>query len=126
MVTLGPDGVQTGEFSALLDPGCDPGPVHVHGLTASRPWGAPSFGQVAERIAALLKDRVPVAHNAQFDYGFLAHEFAWAELRLRGPGTARVSVRAAPPAPVRPRRSRGRGPGCRRPPRASRAGTCPS
>ncbi len=36
VVTLGPDGRQTGEFSTLLDPGCDPGPVHVHGLTADR------------------------------------------------------------------------------------------
>lgn len=34
VVTVGPDGAQTGEFSTLLNPGCDPGPVHVHGLTA--------------------------------------------------------------------------------------------
>jgi DNA polymerase-3 subunit epsilon len=82
VVTLGPDGEQTGEFSTLLDPGCDPGPVHVHGLTAERLRGAPSFAQVAERIGALLEGRVLVAHNAQFDYDFLAHEFARARLRL--------------------------------------------
>ncbi|WP_217168134.1 TerD family protein [Streptomyces sp. AC512_CC834] len=82
VVTLGPDGEQTGEFSTLLDPGCDPGPVHVHGLTAERLRGAPDFGQVAERIGALLEGRVLVAHNAQFDYDFLAHEFARARLRL--------------------------------------------
>ncbi|MFK4547683.1 DNA polymerase-3 subunit epsilon [Streptomyces tendae] len=82
VVTLGPDGEQTGEFSTLLDPGCDPGPVHVHGLTAERLRGAPSFDQVAERIGALLEGRVLVAHNAQFDYDFLAHEFARARLRL--------------------------------------------
>ncbi|MFJ4535621.1 TerD family protein [Streptomyces tibetensis] len=76
VVVLGPDGEQTDEFSTLLDPGCDPGPVHVHGLTAERLRGAPAFGQVAPRIAAMLRDRVLVAHNAQFDYDFLAHEFA--------------------------------------------------
>ncbi|NEB10884.1 DEDDh family exonuclease, partial [Streptomyces coelicoflavus] len=82
VVTLGPDGAQTGEFSTLLNPGCDPGPVHVHGLTAERLRGAPAFDQVAERIGALLEGRVLVAHNAQFDYDFLAHEFARARLRL--------------------------------------------
>ncbi len=82
VLTFGPDGVQNGEYSTLLNPGCDPGPVHVHGLTAERLSGAPTFGQVAGRIGALLQDRVMVAHNAQFDYDFLAHEFARARLYL--------------------------------------------
>lgn len=82
VVTIGPDGEQTGEFSTLLDPGCDPGPVEVHGLTAERLRGAPSFDQVAGRIGAMLQDRVLVAHNAQFDYDFLAHEFARARMWL--------------------------------------------
>ncbi|MFF0670352.1 TerD family protein [Streptomyces tendae] len=82
VVTLGADGEQTGEFSTLLNPGCDPGPVHVHGLTAERLRGAPAFEQVAGRIGALLEGRVLVAHNAQFDYDFLAHEFTRARLRL--------------------------------------------
>ncbi|MFE2295632.1 TerD family protein [Streptomyces sp. NPDC059452] len=82
VVTIGPDGEQTGEFSTLLNPGCDPGPVRVHGLTAERLLGAPTFEQVAGRIGALLQDRVLVAHNAQFDYDFLAHEFARARLYL--------------------------------------------
>nr|WP_078593639.1 exonuclease domain-containing protein [Streptomyces sp. NRRL S-920] len=82
VVTIGPDGEQTGEFSTLLNPGCDPGPVHVHGLTPERLHGAPTFEQVAERIGALLRDRVLVAHNAQFDYDFLAHEFARARAYL--------------------------------------------
>ncbi|MYW31671.1 exonuclease domain-containing protein, partial [Streptomyces sp. SID2119] len=82
VVTIGPDGKQTGEFSTLLNPGCDPGPVHVHGLTAERLLGAPTFEQVAGRIGALLQDRVMVAHNAQFDYDFLANEFARARMYL--------------------------------------------
>lgn len=82
VITIGPDGEQTGEFSALCDPGCDPGPVAVHGLTAERLRGAPSFAQVAGRIGAMLQERVLVAHNAQFDYDFLAHEFARARMWL--------------------------------------------
>ncbi|MGW3691850.1 TerD family protein [Streptomyces sp. NPDC005125] len=82
VVTIGPDGEQTGEFSTLLNPGCDPGPVDVHGLTVERLRGAPTFDQIAGRIGAMLQDRVLVAHNAQFDYDFLAHEFARARMWL--------------------------------------------
>ncbi|WEH43090.1 TerD family protein [Streptomyces sp. AM 2-1-1] len=76
VVTLDGHGRRTGEFSTLLDPGCDPGPVHVHGLTRARLAGAPTFEQIAPQVGALLGGRVLVAHNAQFDYDFLAHEFA--------------------------------------------------
>ncbi|WP_181766530.1 TerD family protein [Streptomyces albidus (ex Kaewkla and Franco 2022)] len=69
-------GKQTDEFTTLLNPGCDPGPVDIHGLTADRLRGAPLFEQVAGRLGAMLQGRVMVAHNAQFDYEFLAHEFA--------------------------------------------------
>ncbi|MEE1813738.1 TerD family protein [Streptomyces sp. SP18ES09] len=92
VLTFGPDGAQTGEYSTLLNPGCDPGPVHVHGLTEERLSGAPTFEQVAGPIGALLRDRVMVAHNAQFDYDFLAHEFARARLHL--PVTQRLCTLA--------------------------------
>ncbi|MCQ0022769.1 TerD family protein [Streptomyces somaliensis DSM 40738] len=92
LVTIGPDGTQTGEYSTLLNPGCDPGPVHVHGLTTERLRGAPTFAQVAGRIGSLLQDRILVAHNAQFDYDFLAHEFARARLHL--PVTQRLCTLA--------------------------------
>lgn len=75
VATVGKDGRPGEEFSTLLDPGCDPGPVHIHGLTADRLKGSPKFGDVAERVAEMLKGRVLVAHNAPFDYGFLAQEF---------------------------------------------------
>ncbi|MER6255003.1 TerD family protein [Streptomyces sp. NPDC001584] len=82
VVTLGPDGQQIGEFTTLLNPGCGPGPVHVHGLTAELLSDAPTFDQVADHISAMLQDRIMVAHNAQFDYDFLAHEFARARAHL--------------------------------------------
>lgn len=92
VITLGPNGEKTGEFSTLLDPGCDPGPVEVHGLTRERLAGAPTFDQVAGRIGAMLQDRVLVAHNAEFDYDFLAHEFARARMWL--PVTQRLCTLA--------------------------------
>ncbi|MFI9169810.1 TerD family protein [Streptomyces lincolnensis] len=76
ILTLDAHGNQTGEFSTLLNPGCDPGPVHIHGLTPARLAGAPTFEDIAPQVGALLNSRVLVAHNAQFDYDFLAHEFA--------------------------------------------------
>ncbi|MFF3487305.1 TerD family protein [Streptomyces sp. NPDC002701] len=76
ILTLDAQGNQTGEFSTLLNPGCDPGPVHVHGLTPDRLADAPTFEEIAPQTGALLSSRVLVAHNAQFDYDFLAHEFA--------------------------------------------------
>ncbi|MGW1182925.1 TerD family protein [Streptomyces drozdowiczii] len=76
VLTLDAHGNRTGEYATLLNPGCDPGPVHVHGLTPDRLAGAPTFEEVAAEVGELLSKRVMVAHNAQFDYDFLAHEFA--------------------------------------------------
>jgi DNA polymerase-3 subunit epsilon len=44
VATVGKDGRPADEFSTLLDPGCDPGPVHVHGPTSERLKGSPVFG----------------------------------------------------------------------------------
>lgn len=82
VVTVGSDGRTSGEYSTLLDPGCDPGPVHIHGLTPERLKGAPKFEDVSRRVAEMLRGRVLVAHNAPFDYGFLAQEFQRANVRL--------------------------------------------
>jgi hypothetical protein len=84
VITLGPDGQQRAEYSTLVDPGpsCDPGPVHIHGLSAEQLRGAPDFSSIARRVAELLRGRVMVAHNALFDYGFLSEEFARAGVEL--------------------------------------------
>ncbi|WP_406363356.1 TerD family protein [Streptomyces sp. NBC_00715] len=100
VLTLNPAGERVEEFSTLLDPGCDPGPVHIHGLTRERLHGAPAFEDVAEHIATLVAGRVMVAHNAQFDYEFLAREFArarsWLPVSQRM-CTLALNRRIAPP-----------------------------
>lgn len=74
-LVLREDGSVERQFSTLLNPGCDPGPVHVHGLSPDRLAGAPRFEDIAEEFGELLSGRTMVAHNASFDYGFLDAEF---------------------------------------------------
>lgn len=74
VMTLDRDGRHEQTFTTLLDPGCDPGPVHIHGLTRQRLAGSPRFADVLPRVQELLEGRVLVAHNAAFDHGFLSAE----------------------------------------------------
>lgn len=73
-LALGDDGNVEHSFSSLLNPGVDPGPTHVHGLTSEMLAGQPTFGEVVGDLAAVLSGRTLVAHNAGFDYAFLAAE----------------------------------------------------
>ncbi|MCK9903109.1 TerD family protein [Frankia sp. Cpl3] len=76
VIQVGADGAVEAEWSTLLDPGCDPGPVHIHGLTRERLAGNPRFPDIVDRLHAQLAGRVLVAHNASFDWQFLAAEAA--------------------------------------------------
>lgn len=58
----------------LIDAECDPGPTNIHGITRRMLTGQPTFGEVAPRLAAILRGRILVAHNVAFDYAFLAAE----------------------------------------------------
>ncbi|NYJ75318.1 DNA polymerase-3 subunit epsilon [Allobranchiibius huperziae] len=69
------DGAIGESWSTLIDPERDPGPTHIHGLTASDLRGAPKFRDVAAPLADLLYGRVLVAHNAKFDWSFLQSEY---------------------------------------------------
>jgi DNA polymerase III epsilon subunit family exonuclease len=73
-LALGDDGNVEQSLYTLLNPGVDPGPTHVHGLTTEMLQGQPCFGDVVGNLIDLLKDRTLVAHNVGFDYSFLAAE----------------------------------------------------
>jgi DNA polymerase III subunit epsilon len=73
-LALGDDGNVERSLYSLLDPGVDPGPTHVHGLTAEMLAGQPCFQEVVGDLVELLKGRTLVAHNVGFDYAFLAAE----------------------------------------------------
>lgn len=74
VTTLTPDLRVEQEWSSLVDPLRNPGPVHIHGVTPQRLQGARGFGTVAPQVADLLAGRVLVAHNADFDYRMLDAE----------------------------------------------------
>jgi DNA polymerase-3 subunit epsilon len=59
---------------SLLNPGVDPGPTHVHGLTAAMLEDQPQFGDIVGDVVKVLRGRTLVAHNVAFDYSFLAAE----------------------------------------------------
>ena len=76
------DGAIERTWSTLLDPGVDPGLVEVHGLTPERLAGSPGFPDVAGTVCELVDGRLLVAHNARFDWEFLASEADRSRTRL--------------------------------------------
>jgi DNA polymerase-3 subunit epsilon len=73
-LAVGDDGNVERSTYTLLNPGVDPGPTHVHGLTAEMLADKPCFGDVAADLLEVLRGRTLVAHNVAFDYSFLAAE----------------------------------------------------
>ncbi|WP_461111000.1 DEDDh family exonuclease [Streptomyces calidiresistens] len=71
-----------------VNPERDPGPVHIHGLTAEMLEAAPRFPEIVEELSERLTDRVLVAHNALFDWRMLSREYARAG--HRAPVTRRL------------------------------------
>jgi len=67
---------------SLLNPGVDPGPTHVHGLTAGMLADQPTFADIADDLLDVLKGRTLVAHNVAFDHAFLSAEAELAEAEL--------------------------------------------
>lgn len=65
-----------GEFVTLINPGRDIGATHIHGITAHDVAGAPRFEKLAPTLLDVLRGRVVVARNVQFDLRFLLAEFA--------------------------------------------------
>jgi DNA polymerase III subunit epsilon len=71
---LDADGRVEQSVVSLLNPGVDPGPTHVHGLTAAMLEDQPQFADIVGDVIEVLRGRTLVAHNVAFDYAFLAAE----------------------------------------------------
>lgn len=76
VIQLDCDFTPCGEFATLINPGRDIGATRIHHITARDVVGAPRFAQIAPVLLDLLRGRVIVAHNVQFDLRFLGAEFA--------------------------------------------------
>ncbi|MBO0885414.1 MAG: 3'-5' exonuclease, partial [Mycobacterium sp.] len=85
VIQLDRDLAPCGEFVTLLNPGRDIGATHIHGITARDVAGAPRFEQVVPMLLDVLRGRVIVAHNVQFDLRFLHAEFARIGIALPEP-----------------------------------------
>ncbi|HTQ20012.1 DEDDh family exonuclease [Mycobacterium sp.] len=79
---LDADGRVEQSVVSLLNPGVDPGPTHVHGLTAAMLEDQPQFADIVGDVVEVLRGRTLVAHNVAFDYAFLAAEAEIAEAEL--------------------------------------------
>ena len=88
-------------FESLVNPGRPiPMPASmVTGITDAMVRAAPSFSEVADGLLSALAGRVFVAHNARFDWSFLATELRRVrDLSLNGPRlcTVRLARRLLP------------------------------
>jgi DNA polymerase-3 subunit alpha (Gram-positive type) len=71
-------------LAELVNPGqpIPPEVSRIHGITDEMVRNSPAFGAVAPRLLAALEGSVLVAHNAEFDLGFLNMEFERVGLRF--------------------------------------------
>ena len=63
------------EWSTLVNPQRDAGPKHVHGIESKWLFDAPTFPEIASKLAEAFRGGLLVAHNATFDINFLKAEF---------------------------------------------------
>ena len=73
---LDPRGEVQDHWYTPVNPGRDPGPVWIHGLTSEHLADAPPFPEIAGTLAEQLDGRVLVAHNALFDWSMISREYA--------------------------------------------------
>jgi DNA polymerase III subunit epsilon len=73
------DGLQVvDKFSTLINPECYISPffTKITGITNEMVTDAPKFQEVAKKIWDMTENRIFVAHNVGFDYGFIKDEFS--------------------------------------------------
>ncbi len=73
------DGLTVTEtYSTLINPECYIAPffTKLTGITNEMVANAPKFHEVAKKIIELTEGRIFIAHNVNFDYGFIKQEFA--------------------------------------------------
>lgn len=74
-VMLRADGSVEDEWSTLLNPERDLGPVHIHGIHTAEVLNAPHFDAIAGDLSEVLANRVIIGHNVGFDVRFLEAEY---------------------------------------------------
>lgn len=102
-VVLARDGAVEEQWSTLVNPGGHVPPFiqRLTGIDPASLTGAPLFEDIADEIARRLDGRLFVAHNANFDYGFIRNEMRRAgnAYSSRVACTVKLSRRFAPQLP---------------------------
>jgi DNA polymerase-3 subunit epsilon len=70
------------EYETLINPHRDVGPVEIHGVTPSLLVNAPEFSEVAHDICEFMNGSVLIAHNKNFDLGFLRRELELTQIQV--------------------------------------------
>lgn len=79
------DGYVLDEFTTLVNPQLSRiNNSHVHGITTAVIEDAPTFGEIAGDLLAVLSDAIIVGHNLEFEEKFLAAELTRLGLRPTG------------------------------------------
>ncbi len=88
------------QFDTLINPqhAIPPYIEALTGITNEMVENAPKFDAIAERVYELLKDKIFVAHNVNFDYSFVKHHLALAgyDLQCKKLCTVRLSRKIFP------------------------------
>ena len=81
------DGEVTDRWETLVNPGIAIPPfiTQLTGISNDMVRDAPLFAEVADSFMAFMDDGIFVAHNVNFDYGFIAREYERLERRFRFP-----------------------------------------
>jgi DNA polymerase-3 subunit epsilon len=71
------DGKIVDRFETLLNPQrtIPPNIIRLTGITPAMVADAPCFADIADNFEAFMEGAIFVAHNVEFDYGFIAREF---------------------------------------------------
>lgn len=66
---------ETGErYETIINPGDRRGAEHVHGISDEELRSAPTFADVADRVVAMMREAVVIAHGVSWDLAFLRDE----------------------------------------------------
>jgi DNA polymerase-3 subunit epsilon len=81
------DGEIVGRFSTLLNPqrAIPPGITRLTGITPAMVEDAPYFADIADEFEEFMQGSIFVAHNVEFDYGFISREFGRLGRKFRYP-----------------------------------------
>ena len=81
-------------YQTLLDPGMPIQPFvqNLTGITDEMVSGKPQFNDVAQSVAEMLKERIFVAHNVQFDCRFVRSELRRACIKIDPPRLCTVKL----------------------------------